>query len=435
MYSIFLDEKGPQERFTISSPFSMRNKLAYGTDEIYGYIGNIWRIENSKMSKFSIEYEELEKSYLEKTQNPNRELKGSIIVKGNFSYGVASLKNKNITFFSEFFKLLMKYQSDNFLFSINKMSVIVDSKLLNWFYLVDNKRIYPDIRVLKYIITKFLTIEAKEVVIASILDPDKTVKEVLREIELGMSQIIDDNRKNKRMYQQLKGYKDVIKVIKNTRQYNDIKYNRDCSFDWHKVTYDLSLWLDEKLVTEQLKPSEITFYLDDGIDRKYFNELEIGKIHENCDSSQIVGLRVTDLLVVVAGNYIKNLSKDCQYDYKKPEKLVMINKKWFELSEEQFDLLKLMAQYYLAGSTYSFVVDTYFDQERLFESFLRYIDSYGNYKYYRIESANSHVQNHFEKYAIMGQSMYQEFFNTSKSIRQAFGSLEQAISEGTLRPI
>ncbi|MFI3603502.1 hypothetical protein [Vagococcus fluvialis] len=435
MYSIFLDEKGPQERFTISSPFSMRNKLAYGTDEIYGYIGNIWRIENSKINKFSSEYEGLEKNYLEKTQNPNRELKGSVIVKGNFSYGVASLKNKNTTFFSEFFKLLMKYQSDNFLFSINKMSVIVDSKLLNWFYLVDNKRIYPDIRVLKYIITKFLTIEAKEVVIASILDPDKTVKEVLREIELGMSQIIDSNRKNKRMTQQLQGYKDVIKVIKNTRQYNNIEYSKDCSFDWHKVTYDLSLWLDEKLITEKLKPSEITFYLDDGIDIKYFNELDIGKIHENCDSSKIVGLRVTDMLVVVAGNYIKNLSKDCQYDYNNPEKVVMINKKWFELSEEQFDLLKLMAQYYLGGSTYSFIVDTYFDQERLFESFLRYIDNYRNYKYYRMKSANTHVQNHFEEYAIMGRTMYQEFFNTSKSIRQTFGSLEEAISERMLRPV
>lgn len=38
-----------------------------------------------------------------------------------------------------------------------------------------------------------------------------------------MSQIIDSNRKNKRMTQQLQGYKDIIKVIKSIRQYNKIK--------------------------------------------------------------------------------------------------------------------------------------------------------------------------------------------------------------------
>lgn len=94
----------------------LRSKLAYGTDEIYGYIGNVWRIVNSKINKFFIEYEALEKYYLKKIQNPNRELKGSIIVKGNFSYGISSLKNNNITFLVNFLNFLRNINLITFFF-------------------------------------------------------------------------------------------------------------------------------------------------------------------------------------------------------------------------------------------------------------------------------------------------------------------------------
>ncbi|MHC5268194.1 hypothetical protein ACYSNO_03245 [Enterococcus sp. LJL98] len=435
MYSVFMDEKGPQETFTLSQPFSMKNKLAYGTDEIFGYIGNVWRISDDDLPNFSVEYEVLEKQYLMSTQNPDRELKGSIIVKGNFKYGVASLKPRNVKFYSNFFRLLFKYDTDNLLFSINKMSVIVDSKLLNWLYLIDNKRLYPDIRALKYIITKFLSIEAKEEVISKLLDPETTVKEILWKIEHGMQEIVNHNRNNRRMVSQLKSYKEIIKIIKNTKHYN-LSHSKKITFDWNKITYDMSLWLDEKKITEELDSSNVKLYLDGGIDKKYFEELSFGRILDDCDSSQVVGLRVTDMLVVIAGNYIKNLSKDTQYDYENPETPVMLDEKWFILSEDQFILLKLIAQYYLGGSKYSFIVDTYFDQERLFESFLRYIDSYRDYKHYNsVLDLKNHVRNHFQEFIFQGQETYKEFFITSKIIRKKFGSVEQAVSEGVLRPI
>ena len=139
MGKLFIDEKGPQENFRISSPFNMEEKLAYGTDIMPGYVANAWYI-GDKLDQFTEEFVELEKSYLKTLQNSNIELKGSIILKKRFKNGVTSLRSKDVEFYTELFKLLIKYKSMNLLFSVNKMSVIFDSRLLEWIYILEEKR-------------------------------------------------------------------------------------------------------------------------------------------------------------------------------------------------------------------------------------------------------------------------------------------------------
>ncbi|MCT9925441.1 hypothetical protein N7272_14890, partial [Enterococcus faecalis] len=70
MGKLFIDEKGPQENFRISSPFNMEEKLAYGTDIMPGYVANAWYI-GDKLDQFTEEFVELEKSYLKTLQNSN----------------------------------------------------------------------------------------------------------------------------------------------------------------------------------------------------------------------------------------------------------------------------------------------------------------------------------------------------------------------------
>lgn len=81
----------------------------------------------------------LEGNYLKSTQNPNRELKGASILKGKFQYGVASakMKTQDIAFYTNLFNILIKYSSKNLLFSISKMAIIIDSRLLEWIYLYE----------------------------------------------------------------------------------------------------------------------------------------------------------------------------------------------------------------------------------------------------------------------------------------------------------
>ena len=117
----------------------MEDKLAYGTDIMHGYVANAWYISD-KLDQFTEEFVELEQTYLKTLQNSNIELKGSTILKKRFKNGVTSLRSKDVEFYTALFQLLIKYKSMNLLFSVNKMSIIFDSRLLKWICLLEEKR-------------------------------------------------------------------------------------------------------------------------------------------------------------------------------------------------------------------------------------------------------------------------------------------------------
>lgn len=434
MGQIYIDEKGPQESFKISNPFSWEEKIAYGTDSIHGYVGNALYIPTNSLERLKIEYLELENNYLSKTQNPDRELKGSILLKGRVKYGVHSMREKDIHFYINLFQLLIKHKAVNLFFSVNKMSVILDAKLLEWIYLIDDKRFYPEARLLKYILTKYLDVEASKEVIEILLDENKSVRALLNAIQHDMTEIINENKNNKRMKSQIADYKEVVKTIRKTKHFEVVPSER-IEFDWKKVTYALDLWLTEMNLVENKNSELMTLHLDEGINKKYFDSLNFETIIEGASSDKVIGLRLTDMLVVLGGNYIKNLQKDSTYDPDRPDKIKKISEEWFDISELQFNLIKLMNQFYFGGNQYSFVVDTYFDHEVVFESFISYVGSFNKFQIFKEVPLSKHVDSHFLFFIRSSRARFSGMIGTAKIIRQNYGSLKKAIESGDLRPI
>ena len=70
------------------------------------------------------------------------------------------MNDRELDFYIDLLDLLLKYDVDNLLFMISKMSIITSSRLQNYFYGLDLNSISPFI--FKYIITKFADIEASE---------------------------------------------------------------------------------------------------------------------------------------------------------------------------------------------------------------------------------------------------------------------------------
>ncbi|HGF8374385.1 TPA: hypothetical protein QFC53_002568, partial [Enterococcus faecium] len=305
MGKLFIDEKGPQENFKISSPFNMEEKLAYGTDIMHGYVANVWYISD-KLDQFTEEFVELEQTYLKTLQNSNIELKGSTILKKRFKNGVTSLRSKDVEFYTALFKLLIKYKSMNLLFSVNKMSIIFDSRLLEWIYLLEEKRMIKNAYLTKYTLTKYLDTEASEEVIKSILDLNTNSKEILNEIQKDMQNIVDSNKKNKRMKNQIEEYKQMIAIIRTSKHFI-VDTPEKITFDWNKVTFAMDLWITDNKLNGIIDPHNTDIYLDNGINKSHFEKFEFNSISENVDSKNNAGIRVTDLLVAIAGNYIKSL--------------------------------------------------------------------------------------------------------------------------------
>lgn len=434
---IYFDEKGPQGQFKISSPFNWEQKLAYASDNMHSYVGNCFFVSENDLNNIENEYQMLEKEYIS-NKNKTIELKGSTLLKQQFEFGVASMKDKSISFYSDLFDLLMKYKTNNLLFSISKMSILIDSKLLNWIYFVDE--INPDIdaRILKYILTKYMEIEAPEHVIKILTSSDSSPYFLLKTIRKDMKKIISENKSNKRMAQQLNSYHEIIQLINDTINLNSSNsslQSNSMKFDWRKVTFSFDLWLSEQLILKKSSPENINLILDRGIPEFPFNYFNFKKISPNCKSSETIGLRIADVLVALAGGYITALRKNSLHNPDKKSETKRLPKEFFELSKNQFNLIKKIYNFYFNGEKYNFVVDTFFDAEVNFESFIIYINQYSTIDEYNRIPIESHIENQWIKTFENGQNRFSQMIETSIIIRNEYGSVKNAVECGQLRPI
>lgn len=222
MKFLFMDEKGPQNSFKISKPFNKREKLSYGTDTMHSYIANVIQINEEDYKSIENEYTKIVEEYLnsrtqlrDSLQNKGRELKGADLLKNNFDFGIASMSGRELNFYINLLELLLKYDVDNLLFMISKMSIITSSRLQNFFYYIDaNTSISPFL--LKYIITKFTDIEASKEVIEAFLDKNISTYYLLKLIRQDMRSIVQNNKNNARMYKQINSYREIIENINHT---------------------------------------------------------------------------------------------------------------------------------------------------------------------------------------------------------------------------
>lgn len=432
MKCIYIDEKGTQESFKISSPFNWKEKLAYGAETMHGYLLNGWEISEDNVSDFEREFLELEDKYFSKFQGERKELKGSNLLSRQFSYGVASMKEREIDFYIALIKLSLKYNASNVLFSINKMSTIVNARLQEWIYTLDEKRICDNPYLLKYSLTKFFDLESSEQMMETLLDNNKSTKELLYKIQEEMQNFINTHTENKRVKFQIEEYKKIIKVIKSGKSFAK-NTTSEIKFDWTKVTYAIDSWLREREYLLCEKPNNIKCYLDQGIPEEPFICNDFNYVKSNCDSKDSVGIRVTDCLVAIAGSYIKKLREDTIYDPNEPKKTKHLSIKWFELTKKQFELVNLLKNIFFDGNKYSYIGDTYFDNEENFRALVEYICSYPSYYEYEQVPSEEHQKRQLKQYAIFSINLWQNSKNFVGNIRNKYGSFREAERQGITR--
>lgn len=433
---LYIDEKGPQESLKMSTPFDKVNKIAYADDDMHSYVANIIKISDSNISNIENEYTNIENLYLS-TRNfkKGKELKGQNILKGNFVWGVASLKKNELEFYTKLFELLNDYSVENLLFSISKMSLLVDSRLLNWILDIQDKRQFSAY-TLKYGLTKYAEIEASEDVISKFFDKNISLKDLLTSIQKDMEVLINNNKANRRMNSQISFYKEIIHLIKNWKHLNSLEPQLDASFNWDKVTYALDLWLTENKLIKAADVNQFSLNLDQGIPKLPFEKFEFNTINENCISSTNVGIRITDMLVAIAGNYLSKFSKDTRYNLEEPTKPKHLSAEWFDFNQEQYQLISHMGTYFFKGDMrYAYVIDTYFDETLLFETFITYISSYPSYEEYRKVNNSQHVSQHFRVMVKGSQEKWESALSSERLVNEMYGNLRNAIEEGMMRPL
>lgn len=437
---LFMDEKGPQDTFVISSPFNKEEKLKNANDRMHSYVADVIKISETAYKDIETKYLLLEEELREKRPQI-REIKGEkILKKKNFEYGVASLHDDKFTFqfIKKFFEILVSHidEIDNLLLEVGKMSIVVDSRFNEWI-LNANEAKGAGTFLLKYTLTKYMENEAPEVVIKNLLDKSVPLEELLLSIQDNMREIITSNNRNPRMAMQVAAYRDIIRFIDSTIK-GEISLEEsdiDAKFNWEKVAWALDLMLLEIDKKEQGNDERI-FYLDEGIPADVFQKFNFREIKEEEKSDQVVGIRIVDLLVIIAGKYISGLFLDSKHDHVDSYKIHRLSSKWFEISSKQFDLIKLMKRiYFPRGRTFSVNIDTYFDDMLLFQSYIEYISSCQSYLKYNLLDSKQHSEKFFVEYSSRSTHTFDESVKSDLVCQREFGSVRNAINMGLRKPL
>lgn len=149
-------------------------------------------------------------------------------------------------------------------------------------------------------------------------------------------------------------YKEIIQIIKKYN-YVESKPTNTQNFDWSKFTYALDLWISEIEYHGEYKKENINIFLDEGIKKEYLEVLKFNNVEEDMDSKESVGLRMTDHLVVLIGNYMSKLKADSFYSPENPDKIRRISNGWFELNNAQFQLIKRVCNFFLENNNRYFL--------------------------------------------------------------------------------
>ena len=443
MKYLFMDEKGPQNSFKITKPFDKVNKLAYADDDMHSYVANVIQIEKTVYGSIEKEYCQIVENYLstrkqlqQSLKGKNKELKGLDLLKTNFEYGIASMKDNEVQFYVYLFRMLNRYDVGNLMFMISKMSIITSSRLTNFFYFLDETTEFSPL-IAKYVLTKYAEIEASKKVIEALLNKSLPTRPLLKLIKEDLKRIINNNQGNKRMIQQLEVYRQLIDAIDrviNNHKVKLIEPTLSLNFDWNKVKWAFDLWMSEQSVLNQ--DTKMTLFLDEGIPRNIFKKLDFENVVENCNSRDYVGLQITDMIVVLVGKLVSQITSNSRYDFDKPAQRVLLNEKYFDLNEQQYNLVVELNKFLLSKETkYHFVNDAYFDESLAFQNYIGYIASFEDFGQYQEVTLNDHVEQYFRNIIKFANMKYNEGNFNILMAKSRYGSLKKSIEIGQSRPL
>lgn len=442
MRFLFMDEKGPQNSFKISKPFDNYNKISYANDNMHSYVANVIQIEESVYIQIEQEYKKIVEEYLsnrpqlkEALETKGKELKGLDLLKSNFKYGIASMKNNEVKFYTNLLDLLLKYNVENLLFMISKMSVIISSRLINFLYFLDSNTEFSPF-LAKYVVTKYAEVEASEEVVKALLDKSIPTKNILKLIRNDMSDISKKNLDNPRMFRQINIYEQFIMAIDKVLSCGIklIEPDLSSSFDWDKVKWAFDLWMTERLTKEST--DQWWLFLDEGIPQDIFTYLNFDKIIQNCDSKDYIGLQITDMIVVLIGKLVSQLDRLTRYDFEKPQQRILVNCNYFNLSKEQFELIEKLNRFILSREgKYHYINDAYFDDSVLLQTYIDYITSYGNFEDYNKMEKNTHSELHMKNYINISERKFEEGMKSEQLAKLMYGTIKAAVEDNLFRPL
>ncbi|MBO0419686.1 hypothetical protein JZO80_05880 [Vagococcus fluvialis] len=312
------------------------------------------------------------------------EFKGTTIKKANFKNGVSSFNKNTLKIYNDFFDLI----DDNWIFQIsvmNKFEHVINSILANssLSYMADEK-------AFRYSLSKFLNQYRNEELVSVLFDPNSTINKIYNCIVNLLTDVESNIEGIKRKEEEVRAIQQMRFIMSNSLL--NLESKEKYEWDYSHSLNGLVFLLEEK----NIKINSVNLYIDreertESLAKQHFNF----KTVKGVDSEECSGVRIADIFSNFIGRFVKSIDDEYLEDWDEADtkdKLAerrILNLEWFNLTNEQFELYKKIANVFYARKDIFWTVQTglYWGHFGVFMSliyyFLRYdnFDEYQNYSY------------------------------------------------------
>lgn len=328
----------------------------------------------------------------------NVELKSKIVKKEQYQYGIKSFNKNSLELYKEFWELMNQSDYMYYVCAISKLEYI----LLQFNYNIWEVR---DYRSFVYSIVKSV----------NVYRPKDVLKALFEENDMLLEELIKFFRRKL-----LENENNPIKVLEN-------QFFEECIIILEKISGENinfkwkynNIFIGFKKLVKELNLNDVRIVIDKEGNPKDNTAMACKKegfkdVIEK-DSKNSITLRCTDLMCGFISKMMRALYEDTKTsDGEEYKERKILDKKWFEINEEQFYVYKNIAKYFKKYSMYYWntYISIYFDSFFQFIGFIYYFDGFDNFESFNNidsvdhrESYNGFIVNHmngkFKEYGWM----------------------------------
>ncbi len=330
--------------------------------------------EKNKMGLVLREYEKIENLTKEDLKLEG-ELKSTTFKRSFFKNGFATMDKNCKKFYINLFKLILKYDLKFQVGCISKTEYLVFQ-----FAYALNLPSFIEEGIFIYSLTKFIERHRLYNLLKDLIKGETFFLERFKAslIKL-LCKVLEEIKDVEREEKEVEAIKQLIQILIISR----VKENKFICKNWN---YDI-IAETIKLRINELDNKDVIVIIDEE-PLTYVAFLKNGVNAEECDSKKSLGIRMTDMFVGFVGRFIYNLKSDVQEinykrlsDIKKKDFITkrLINNNWFNLNEEEFNLIKQIAEFFNRSTHWSSFTLQYMDDITTFFNFFHYIMQYKDY--------------------------------------------------------
>lgn len=322
-------------------------------------------------------YKQFEEKHKEKFSiKENDELKSKIVKKDQYKYGIKSFNKKSLELYKDFWELMNQSDYIYYICAISKLEYI----LTQFNYSIWGVRDYTSF---VYSIVKAVNVYRPKEVLKALFEENDLL---LGELISFLKRKITENENNPIKIQENISFKECIIILEKIDTENiNYKWNYSSIFiGFKKLVNELLVNNVRVVIDKEGNPNDNT--------ARACKKEGFKNVIET-DSKKSITLRCTDLMCGFISRMMRAIYEDTKTsDEEEYRERKILDKKWFEINEEQFLLYKNIAKYFKKYAKYywSTYISIYFDSFFQFIDLIYYFDEFNNFEDFNCSDSNSH---------------------------------------------